>query len=773
MDLPILSTYRLQLRGESSGSAFTFADAENLLDYLDDLGVTHLYLSPIMTATTGSSHGYDVTDPTTVSPELGGRDGLARLSAAARARGLGLVVDIVPNHVGIDQPRQNPWWWDVLQNGRSSPYATFFDIDWDLDQDGRIVLPVLGSDDDAADLTVDGDLLRLGDLALPIAPGTAGGTGPEVHDRQHYRLVGWRNGVCGYRRFFSITSLAGLRQEDRAVFDATHAEVGRWFAEGLVDGVRIDHPDGLSDPCGYLAWLRALVGPQAWIVIEKILAVDEALEPTLPVGGTTGYDVLREIGGVFLDPQGAPALTALAESSGVDYDALPDMLADLKIRSATDTLASELGRLRRSIVAAAGVDHALLPQAVAALLTHLGVYRSDYPGLVALLPTALADTEAAAPELGPALQVLAAALARGGEPATRLQQLCGAVTAKSVEDCLFYRDARLVSLNEVGGEPHRFGVGAAEFHHSAATRARLWPQTMTTLTTHDTKRGEDVRARIGVLSQVPSLWAEFVARWENHAPSPDPATGQFLWQNIFGVWPVGGPEKGKATEELRGRLHGYAEKAIREAAWHTSWNDPDTAFEDAIHRWLDTVLDGPVAGQLTELVAQLNPHAASDALGQKLLALTVPGIPDVYQGTELWDDSLVDPDNRRPVDYAARRAALQALQHPKIRVVTTALRVRRAHPDSFLHGGYEPVLANGDAGDHVLAFRRGSNGEDIVVAVTRWTVRLAETGWGNTVLPLPEGTWKDTLTGAVADGPTSAAQLFAELPVVLLERHHD
>lgn len=769
MELPILSTYRLQLRGESSGSAFTFADAENLLDYLDELGVTHLYLSPIMTATTGSSHGYDVTDPTTVSPELGGRDGLARLSAAARARGLGLVVDIVPNHVGIDQPRQNPWWWDVLRNGRSSPYATFFDIDWDLDQDGRIVLPVLGSDEDAADLTVDGDVLRLGDLALPIAPGTAGGTGAEVHDRQHYRLVGWRNGVCGYRRFFSITSLAGLRQEDRAVFDATHAEVGRWFAEGLVDGVRIDHPDGLSDPCGYLAWLRELVGPSAWIVIEKILAVDEALEPTLPVGGTTGYDVLREVGGVFVDPQGVPALTALVESSGVDYRALPDMLADLKIRSATDTLGSELSRLRRSIAAAAGADHPQLPAAVAALLTHLGVYRSDYPGLVALLPTALAETEAAAPELGPALQVLAAALARGGEPATRLQQLCGAVTAKSVEDCLFYRDARLVSLNEVGGEPHRFGVGAAEFHHSAASRARLWPQAMTTLTTHDTKRGEDVRARIGVLSQVPSLWAEFVARWETRAPSPDPATGQFLWQNIFGVWPV----SGQVTRELRDRLHGYAEKAIREAAWHTSWNEPDTDFEDAIHRWLDTVLDGPVAGQLTELVAQLNPHAASDALGQKLLALTVPGIPDVYQGTELWDDSLVDPDNRRPVDYAARRAALHELQHPKIRVVTTALRVRRAHPDSFLRGDYVPVLADGDAADHVVAFRRGSNGGDIVVAVTRWTVRLAESGWGNTVLPLPDGTWKDALTGAVADGPTSAAQLFADLPVVLLERHHD
>jgi (1->4)-alpha-D-glucan 1-alpha-D-glucosylmutase len=765
MAFPVRATYRLQLLGESSGFGFTFADAEKLLDYLDDLGISHLYLSPVMTAVRGSSHGYDVTDPTTVSPELGGADGLARLSAAARARDMGLVVDIVPNHVGIDKPEQNPWWWDVLRYGRSSPHAAFFDIDWDLD-DGRIILPLLGSDDDAASLKVDGELLRLGDLALPIAPGTGDGTGPQVHDRQHYRLVGWRNGVCGYRRFFSITSLAGLRQEDRAVFDASHTEVARWFSEGLVDGVRIDHPDGLSDPCGYLAWLRDLVGPDAWIVIEKILAVDEALEPTLPVAGTTGYDVLREVGGVFVDPAGAPALTALIESSGTDYHAMPELLSDLKIHAATDTLGSELDRLRRSIAAAAGTDHPLLPEAVAALLSHIGVYRCDYPGLAAILPSALAETQAASPQLGPALQVTAAALAAGGEPNTRLQQLCGAVTAKATEDCLFYRDARLVSLNEVGGEPRRFGVGAAEFHHSAAARARMWPQAMTTLTTHDTKRGEDVRARIGVLSQVPSLWTEFLVRWEIEAPSPDPATGQFLWQNIFGVWPV----SGAVTDQLRDRLHSYAEKAIREAALHTSWDEPDLAFEKAVHRWLDTVLDGPVASALTELVAQLNPHAASDALGQKLLALTVPGIPDVYQGTELWDDSLVDPDNRRPVDYDARRAALKELHHPKIRVVTTALRLRRSRPDSFLRGGYFPVLAGGEAGDHVVAFRRG---DDVLVAVTRWTVRLAETGWGNTVVPLPDGSWTDTLTGAMASGPTSAAELFADLPVALLERDYE
>jgi len=759
---PVLSTYRLQLRGESSGFGFTFADAEDLIDYLADLGVSHLYLSPILTPVSGSAHGYDVTDPTTVSAELGGAEGLGRLSASARARGMGLVVDIVPNHVGVDRPEQNPWWWDVLRHGRSSAYATYFDIDWDL-AGGRIVLPVLGSDDDVADLTVDGDLLRLGDLAFPIAPGTGDGTGAQVHDRQHYRLVGWKSGVCGYRRFFSITSLAGLRQEDRAVFEASHAEVARWFTEGLVDGVRIDHPDGLSDPAGYLTWLRDLIGQDAYIVIEKILAVDEALEPTLPIAGTTGYDVLREVGGLFVDPTGAPTLTALYESTGVDYQAMPTLLRSLKATVATSTLGSEMARLRRTVADTTGTDHPQLPDAVAALLGHLEVYRSDYRGLAALMPNALAETEAAAPELRVPLQVLAAALAVGGEPDTRLQQLCGAVTAKSVEDCQFYRDARLVSLNEVGGEPQRFGVGAAEFHLAAATRARLWPQAMTTLTTHDTKRGEDVRARIGVLSQVPSLWVEFVARWEGLAPSPDRATGLFLWQNIFGVWPT----DGEVTDELRERLHGYTEKAIREAASRTTWNDPDTEFESAVHRWLDSVLDGPVAVQLTELVSQLDPHAQNDALGQKLLALTVPGVPDVYQGTELWDESLVDPDNRRPVDYAARRQALKSLQHAKIRAVKAALQLRRSRSETFLRGGYRPVLAAGAAADHMVAFERG---DDVLVAVTRWTVHLEQSGWGDTAIDLPDGSWTDALTGAVVSGRAQAAELFAELPVALLER---
>jgi (1->4)-alpha-D-glucan 1-alpha-D-glucosylmutase len=734
MAFPVLSTYRLQMRGD----AFTFDDALDVLDYLDALGVSHLYLSPILTAVEGSAHGYDVTDPTTVSAALGGRAGLERLSAAAKDRGMGLIVDIVPNHLGIDKPDQNRWWRDVLEHGRSSPYASFFDIDWDLDPDGRLVLPVLGSDED------------------PAPPGYPA-------DQSHYRPIGWRHGICGYRRFFSITSLAGLRQEDRAVFDATHAEVKSWVSDGLVDGLRIDHPDGLSDPAGYLVWLRDLVGPDAWIVVEKILAVDEPLEPSLPVAGTTGYDALREIGGLFVDPAGAGPLTALVDSTGTAYDEMPQLARRLKADTVSDTLGSELARLRRTIVDASGVDHPDLPRTLAELISRVPVYRSDYLSLSLVLPEAAAETAAALPELAAPLAIVSAALTTSAASAVRLQQLCGAATAKSMEDCLFYRDGRLVALNEVGGEPARFGVSVAEFHERAATRSRLWPHAMVTLTTHDTKRGEDVRARIGVLSQVPSLWVELVGKWALQTPPPDAATGLFLLQNVFGVWPV----DGVVTDELRARLHAYAEKAIREAAVHTSWHDPATEFESAVHNWLDAVMDGPVATGLTSLVARLDGHAQNDALGQKLVALTTPGVPDVYQGTELWEDSLVDPDNRRPVDYQVRRDTLSAATHPKLRVVTAALRLRRDRPDTFTDGGYTPVLAEGTAAAHLVAFLRA---DDVLTAVTRHSVVLAETRWGDTSLTLPDGIWADRIAGGRFSGTVLASDLFADLPVALLER---
>lgn len=747
------AAYRLQLRGPDSGFGFTFADAQNLLDYLDALGVSHLYLSPILTPVRGSSHGYDVTDPTTVSADLGGIDGLRRLSSAARARGMGLIVDIVPNHVGVEVPHQNPWWWDVLRYGRDSGFADFFDIDWDLGA-GKIVLPVLESEHDLAGLRVDGELLRLSGLALPISPGTGTGTAAQVYARQHYRLACWRSGRCGYRRFLAINSLAALRQEDERVFAATHRQVAHWFDEDLVDGVRVDHLDGLSDPVGYLNRLRDLVGPRAWIVVEKILAVDEVLEPSLPVAGTTGYDVLPLIGGVFVAPGAAAELTALAGPAQVDV---------VLRTAAAVALDNDLQRLRRAVTADTGQDSPRLAATLAALIGRIGVYRSDYPVTEPVLHAALAETAEAVPELAPELVIVRAAIAAGGPAATRLQQLCVAATAAGIEGWLFHRDARLVSLNEFGGHPRRFGCSATEFHTALAERARAWPLAISTLSTHDTQRGEDVRARIGVLSQVSGLWAESVARWEMAIPCPDPATGLFLWQNIFGVWPA----DGGVTETLRVRLHTYARKAVREAARCSSWQRPDTAFEKTLADWLDVVLDGPVADEITAMIGGLRLHAESDALAQKILALTVPGVPDVYQGTELFDDSLTDPDNRRPVDFAARRAELTVLQHPKMRIVCAALRLRRDKPETFLRGGYRPVIADGPAAEHIVAFRRG---DDVLVAVARWTVRLVEIGWGETLIALPPGNWVDRLTGRRWSGTAPAAELFAELPGVLLER---
>jgi len=746
--MAVLSTYRLQLRGDG----LTFADAEALLDYLDDLGVSHLYLSPILTATRGSAHGYDVTDPTVISAELGGAEGFSRLARAARARGMGLVVDIVPNHVGVESPEQNRWWWDVLTHGRESAFADHFDVDWSAEPDGRIILPVLGSAADLNRVTVDGEVLRLDDRVWPIAPGTGAGSAAAVHARQHYRLSDWRDGACGYRRFITINSLAAVRQEDAAVFDAGHVEVGRWVREGLIDGLRLDHLDGLADPAGYLDRLRVLTGPQTWIVAEKTLAPGESLDPGLPISGTTGYDGLREIGGLFVDPAGEAALTELAGPA-------PEVV-ELKRAAVRDALSSELARLCRAIVDATGDDSPALPEAVTEVLGRIGVYRTDYRGLAPLLTEAIDDTGSAAPQLAPALQLLAEAL-RHPAPAALLQQICVAATAIAVEGNEFYRHTRLVSLNEIGSSPSRFTVSAEEFHRHAGRRAQQWPTAMITLSTHDTKRSEDVRARISVLSQLADQWAKRVTRWNYICSPPDVATGMFLWQSMFGVWPV----SGVVDDQLRSRLQDYARKAIREAAVHTDWTAPNAEFEREVQDWIDAVLEGPVAAEMTALVSRAAAASESDALAQKLLSLTVPGVPDVYHGTEIFDDSLVDPDNRRPVDFSRLRTELAKGNHAKMRVVAAALRSRRERPATYLCGAYAPVAATGVAPERVIAFTRG---DDVLVAVRRWTLR--ETGWDQTYLTLPEGAWTDRLTGRVLRGTVSAAELFTDLPGVLLER---
>nr|WP_296771982.1 malto-oligosyltrehalose synthase [Rhodococcus sp. (in: high G+C Gram-positive bacteria)] len=777
------STYRLQLRGDG----FTLADARGIVDYLDDLGVTHAYLSPILTATEGSTHGYDVVDPTTVSPALGGREAFESLVAELHSRGMGAIVDIVPNHVGVDDPRQNRWWWDVLGKGQASEFAAFFDIDWSENNgaDGKIALPVLGSEADVAELTIDRSedvpLLAYYEHRFPIADGTDHGDAEAVHAAQAYRLVSWKAGLVGYRRFFSVNGLAGLRQEDFDVFTASHSQVSSWMTDDLVDGLRVDHPDGLADPAGYLAELRELIGPDRWLVIEKILARGEPLDESLPVDGTTGYDALADIGGVLLDPAGAISLGELSQSrTGARGDSawLHSNERELKTAVAQADLSPEVRRLSRAIVGESGsaIDVESIAAGLVALVARMPYYRSDYAPLAGAVGTAIGSLTADRPDLEPVLDAIATALTAGGESAVRFEQVTGAVTAKGVEDCLFYRATRLVSLQEVGGDPAEFGVTPAQFHLANSDRARRWPAAMTTLSTHDTKRGEDVRARIGVLSQTPELWARCIADWELLNPSPDGATGLFLWQNLFGVWPV----DGNITDDLRTRIHAYAEKAIREAGLRTGWSDVDETFEASIHDWLDSISTGSIADSVTMLVARLDPHGRSDALAQKLLHLAGPGIPDVYQGTELWEDSLVDPDNRRPVDYTVRRRRLAETSIPtididgaaKFRVVRAALQLRRERTDSFVGGTYAPLYANGPAASHVIGFSRGpvSGAADVIALATRHSLTLASQGWGSTSVVLPEGLWRDRLTDSVYSGEVSTETVFGALPVALLVR---
>ncbi|MDI9914170.1 malto-oligosyltrehalose synthase [Rhodococcus sp. IEGM 1379] len=773
---PITSTYRLQLRPD----AFTLRDAAKLVDYLDELGVSHLYLSPILTATSGSTHGYDVTDPTTVSEGLGGRDALVELARRIHERGMGLIVDLVPNHVGVAKPQENAWWWDVLTHGRSSEYADFFDIDWDRGNgaDGKLALPMLGKPSDLEALQIDhsngAPLLAFYEHRFPIAPGTESVSPSEVHERQSYRLVPWNTGISTYRRFFTVNELAALRQEDPRVFELCHRELKSWVDEGLIDGVRIDHPDGLTDPASYLVQLRELIGPDQWIVIEKILGHTEPLDPLLPVDGTTGYDALNQLGGVFVNPGAEHEFSELSAAlTGNDGDRawLHHTERQLKRETARGELAPEIRRLVRAIQLETGglCSDKELNDAVVVAVARMPVYRSDYSPLAGLAAHIFGEIHELAPGYEVPFNALTQALSSGGEATIRFQQVCGAVMAKSVEDRLFYRTARLISRQEVGGNPAAFAVSVAEFHLANADRARLWPKTMTTLSTHDTKRGEDVRARISVLSQMPTLWSRLLRDWEEAAPSPDALTGLFLWQNLVGVWPVGAP-----TPDFRSRVHAYAQKAIREAALRTSWNSPDSTFETAVHRWIDDAIDGSVGKSISELVLRIARHAWSDSLGQKLLQICGPGIPDIYQGTELWEDSLVDPDNRRLVDFDIRKSLLDSPATPvdatgaaKLRLVRTALQLRRENPDWFIGGTYRPILASGAGSGHVIGFSRGPAGADptVIAVATRHSMVLADHGWGDTTLNLPDGDWTDILTGRpvtsnrmltiLAGGPTA------------------
>jgi (1->4)-alpha-D-glucan 1-alpha-D-glucosylmutase len=784
------STYRLQISQE-----FDLFEATRRLPYLRDLGVDWVYLSPLLSAEPGSTHGYDVVAFEEIDESRGGADGLAALSAEARRLGLGVLIDIVPNHVGVATPSGNAWWWDVLENGRDSEHATAFDIDWDFGH-GRLRVPVLGDDDLPVDGGPIGHLevvppgpgregeLRYHDNRYPLASGTAddGADATAVHARQHYELVGWRRAdhELNYRRFFAVNTLAGVRVEDPAVFTATHTEIRRWFGEGLADGLRVDHPDGLRDPRGYLDDLAKLSG-HAYVLVEKILEPGEELPHSWATAGTTGYDVLALLDRVLTDPEGQQPLDALESrlrGHPLDWEQL---VLERKRAVADGILGSETKRIVRELPDLLPISVEHLEDAVAELLACFGVYRSYLPEGREHLDEAVARARRTRPDLAPVLDELAPVLADPDAPAAlRFQQTSGMVMAKGVEDNAFYRSSRLTSLNEVGADPGIFSVTPEQFHEALAVRQREWPNAMTTLSTHDTKRGEDVRARITVLAEIPEVWEEALDSLLALVPLPDPGFGALLWQAVLGAWPA--TVDGRPPEDLRARLHGYAEKAMREAGDRTTWTEPDASYEEAVHDAVDAVFDDSrthavLLGLLDRVVAP----GWSNALAAKLVAITAPGACDVYQGSELWEQSLVDPDNRRPVDFDRRAELLGELgtmpappTRPtsaedegaaKLLVTSTALRLRRDVPELFTT--YQPLVAAGSAAEHVLAFDRGG----AITVVTRLPVGLAQKGgWGDTALEIPAGTWRNVLDGSEPGLPQRirVADLLAGLPVALL-----
>lgn len=771
MKTPV-STYRLQIR-----PSFTLQDAAETVAYLHALGVDWIYLSPILTAEKGSDHGYDVTDPSAVDPDRGGPEGLEAVSRAAREAGMGVLVDIVPNHVGVASPYQNPWWWSLLKEGRQSRYAEAFDVDWDF-AGGRVRLPVLGSDDDLDKLEIRDGELRYYDHRFPLAEGSfADGDDPlEVHARQHYELVGWRraDNELNYRRFFAVNTLAGIRVEIPRVFDEAHAEVIRWFREGLADGLRIDHPDGLADPEGYLRRLREATGG-SYLLIEKILEPGEELPASFECEGTTGYDALADVDRLFVD---AAAQTALDQLDGrlrggepADYE---EMIRGTKRRITDGILHSEILRLARLVPAGTGLDGAQAADALSEIIAAFPVYRSYLPYGEDVLKEACALASRRRPELAQAVALLRPTLLDARSAlAQRFQQTSGMVMAKGVEDTAFFRYTRLGTLTEVGADPTEFALDPAEFHQRMARRETELPLSMTTLSTHDTKRSEDTRARISVISEFVEEWDKVLTKLQELAPLPDGPLASLLWQAIAGAWPAS-----------RERLQQYATKAAREAGNSTDWLDPNEAFEQKLAAAVDSAFDNPeVRAELEAFVALLEPYGAANSLSVKLVQLTMPGVPDVYQGTEFRDRSLTDPDNRRTVDFAARQKALAALdagERPasyqddaaKLLVTSRALRLRRDRPELFT--GYTAIAAAGPAAAHLVAFSRGadagdSGGGGVVTLATRLPRRLEQAGgWRDTTMTLP-AEMTDELTGnSFGPGPVAVADVLASYPVALL-----
>lgn len=760
------STYRLQVTAD-----FDLSAAAGVVDYLCDLGVSWVYLSPLLEAEPGSEHGYDIVDHSSTDPARGGRAGLDRFADVAHASGLGLLVDIVPNHVGVGVPAENRWWWDVLALGQASRYATAFDIDWAAGA-GKVRIPVLG-DEPSPELLVEGGELRYHEHRFPLAPRTdPAGSVADVLAAQHYDLIPWREAdtQLNYRRFFAVNTLAGIRVELRSVFEDSHVEIARWVRAGLVDGLRVDHPDGLADPGGYLENLAGFTGAE-YVLVEKILHGDEELPQDWATAGTTGYDALGDFDRVLIDPAGEAALDAIDRElrGGIGAAPWPELIHGTKRAVADSSLRAEVLRITRDLRvddrALAAADGDALADVVAELLACFPVYRTYLPFGAEHLEAAALDASQRRPDLAELIRRVVGRLGDPADPAAiRFQQTSGMVMAKGVEDCAFYRYNRLGSLTEVGGDPSQFAISVPEFHRRQQRRLTAHPLTMTTLTTHDTKRSEDARARINVLSEVPERWANTLRRLRELAPLPDGPLAELMWQAAIGAWPI-----------TRERLHAYAEKAGREAGTSTSWSEPTAAFESVLHGMVDDAFDRPeVSAEIDGFVELVRAGGWSNSLSAKLLQLTAPGVPDVYQGTELWDASLVDPDNRRPVDWDRRRQLLADVEQvlpelddtgaAKLLVTSSALRWRRDHPELFTE--YSPLTATGPAATHLIACNRGG----AITLATRLPFGLQRAGgWGATTIELGPDARRDVISRRdVPGGRVAVGAILDRYPVALL-----
>ncbi|NCD19166.1 MAG: malto-oligosyltrehalose synthase [Actinobacteria bacterium] len=806
--LPV-STYRLQLQPE-----FTFDDAVGALDYLEDLGVTDLYLSPILQATPGSTHGYDVVDHSRISEDLGGREGFERLATAAHARGMGVVVDVVPNHMAVPTPLyHNKALWSVLKDGPESPYAAWFD---GATSEEGILMPVLGSrigtvlatGEFAVETMVvpgfedDGEVpvLRYFDHAFPLQQGTENLPMAALLKRQHYRLAYWKvaDEELNYRRFFDVDTLAAVRVEDREVFDATHALLLDLFHAGHIDAFRIDHPDGLADPRGYFRWLSEATDG-AWVVAEKILEPDESVPNDWPVAGTTGYDVSWRASTLQVDPGGAADMTYVQQSmTGTEY--LPDVIELAKRQVITTSLYAEAHRLA---TLAADICHSDIRlrdhtfRALLASLVELAIAMDRYRAYVVPGESATSEAESLVREAATVARerldvdfhetldvvvdlVLGREVGSAGrihedaraELIVRFQQVCGAVTAKGVEDTAFYRWTQLVSLSEVGGNPRAFGITPDEFHSWCASMIRTWPATMSLGSTHDSKRSEDVRSRIGVLSEFSSQWRELLTSLRPLLTGVEGHTENLLWQVLAGTWTQDGPISAD-------RLTGYIVKAAREQKLWTSWTSPDTEAEASLVAQVEALLeDEDAVAALDGWTALTADAVRSSILSTKAIQLTCVGVADNFQGCETTQTYLVDPDNRAPMDVtgltellaAARRRPTRSLAAEKIDLTSAILHLRRRRPGAFVGGdaAYKPLASSTG---HVVAFARGAEPEVVTVA-TRLGRSVAQAGgFREHTVVLPEGTWEDIRSGKRYDGGSvPVPELLATCPAAVLER---